>query len=154
MNYCSMYIGTHLENFMHTKQVGDIAEAAIILRALEKGWSVSKPIGENQRYDLIIDDGSTLHKVQCKSAKLTDNIIVGSISRISRNGDVFVRHKYTTDEIDVFALYCPDVKECYWISCKDLMVDDGNVQSSIKLRIKQSSGNNQHKTRLAKDYIL
>lgn len=139
---------------MHTKQVGDIAETAIILRALQRGWSVSKPVGENQRYDLIIDDGKVLRKVQCKSAKLKDKIIRAAISRISRDGDGFVRQNYMANEIDAFAIYCPDLNECYLIDCKDLVVNDGTLQGSINLRVEQSSGNCQHKTRFADSYIM
>jgi len=39
--------------FMSTKLKGDIAEQAAILRLLELGWGVAKPLGDRLPYDLI-----------------------------------------------------------------------------------------------------
>jgi hypothetical protein len=50
---------------METHTKGCIAEQKVILRAIEKGYTVSKPISQC-RYDLIIDDGKTLSRVQVK----------------------------------------------------------------------------------------
>jgi hypothetical protein len=48
---------------MSTKLKGDIAEQAVILRLLELGWGVSKPIGDRLPYDLIADVGGQLVKL-------------------------------------------------------------------------------------------
>ena len=138
---------------MHTKDVGDIAEVAITLNALKKGWSVSKPVGENQRYDLILDDGVSLLKVQCKSAKLKQEIISASLTRMTRLKDKYKRETYTEQEIDAFGIYCPDIQQCFLIKIKELTVD-GKAQGSVNLRLKESTGNNQHHIRLAKDYMF
>jgi hypothetical protein len=141
---------------MHTKDKGDIAEVAVILSAMKAGWSVSKPIGENQRYDLILDDGVALLKVQCKSGKLHNNIIVASLVRMARVSGVsgkFKREHYKQTEIDAFAIYCPDTNQSFLIKIKDLIIDN-KIQGSIKLRVNESTANNQHTIRLANDYIL
>ncbi len=39
---------------MNTKQKGDIAEQAAILKFLELGYGVAKPIGDRLPYDLIL----------------------------------------------------------------------------------------------------
>jgi hypothetical protein len=55
---------------MNTKHKGDIAEQAAALQALRRSWSVSRPVGDNQPYDLIFDISGALVKVQVKSAWL------------------------------------------------------------------------------------
>lgn len=138
---------------MHTKDKGDIAEIATIFRALKRGWSVSKPVGENQRYDLIIDDGNQLLRVQCKSAKLKKNIIRASLTRMIRKKDKYQRERYTAKEIDVFSVYCPDTDQCYFIPVGDVSCD-GVLQTNINLRLEASDRSNQHKPRFADDYVL
>lgn len=50
------------------KQRGEMAEAAFVAKAASYGWCVSKPWGESSRYDLIVDNGRRLLRVQVKSA--------------------------------------------------------------------------------------
>lgn len=38
-----------------TKLKGDIAEQAVILQALKKGWNILKPIGDRLPYDLVFE---------------------------------------------------------------------------------------------------
>jgi hypothetical protein len=52
---------------------GAIAEAAITAAAVELGFVVLRPLVEGRRYDLIIDTGPELLRVQCNgpSARAT-----------------------------------------------------------------------------------
>ena len=49
----------------HPKDVGDKSTLAIMLALRETGYGVLVPFGENTRYDLVIDDGRALRRVQC-----------------------------------------------------------------------------------------
>ena len=49
----------------NTKSVGDETEVAILHELVEAGWSVSIPFGDNDKYDLVVDDGDELYRVQC-----------------------------------------------------------------------------------------
>jgi hypothetical protein len=51
----------------HPKAKGDRTTLAVMLGLHEAGFAVSVPFGENTRYDLIIDDGTSLARVQCKT---------------------------------------------------------------------------------------
>src|SRR5690606_31452350 len=62
---------------MNTKHTGDISEAFVAAELLKLGYSVSKPLGDNQRYDLVIDSGGKFYRVQSKTAVIESN---GSIS--------------------------------------------------------------------------
>ena len=52
---------------MLTKQKDDIAEQAVILKALQLGFGVCKPIGDRMPYDLVFDVDGRLLKIQVKS---------------------------------------------------------------------------------------
>src|SRR5208283_5861543 len=53
---------------MTRKQRGEMAEAAFLARVAGLGFGVAKPWGESSRYDLIVDNGRRLLRVQVKSA--------------------------------------------------------------------------------------
>jgi hypothetical protein len=45
------------------KRIGDVGEASIIAKLLtHKNVCVSKPVGENVRYDLVVDIGGKLYR--------------------------------------------------------------------------------------------
>jgi hypothetical protein len=50
------------------KQRGEMAEAAFVVKMTGLGFAVAKPWGESSRYDLIVDSGRKLLRVQVKSA--------------------------------------------------------------------------------------
>lgn len=54
-------------NTTNSKSVGERSEAAILNWLIQLGYAVSIPFGNNQRYDLIADDGKGLIRVQCKT---------------------------------------------------------------------------------------
>ena len=47
--------------------MGDVAEAAFLYKAMEMGMVVSKPWGDNARYDFAVDTGKKRLRVQVKS---------------------------------------------------------------------------------------
>lgn len=52
----------------NSKDVGDETEATIISAAIGAGYSVAIPFGDNDKYDLVLDDGDELLRIQCKTA--------------------------------------------------------------------------------------
>lgn len=59
---------THQWSHLTRKQRGEMAEAEFLAKAVSLGFCVSKPFGESSRYDLIVDNGRRLLRVQVKSA--------------------------------------------------------------------------------------
>jgi PD-(D/E)XK endonuclease len=54
----------------HPKDIGDRSRLAVMLALRAAGFAVLIPFGENTRYDLVIDDGYSLGRVQCKTGRL------------------------------------------------------------------------------------
>lgn len=62
----------------NSKHIGLISQQHIITKLLETGYSVSIPLGDNNEYDLIVDTGSKLFCVQCKTGNY--NIHKGTLA--------------------------------------------------------------------------
>ncbi len=100
---------------MDTKLKGDIAEQAVILEALKKGWDVSVPIGDRLPYDLVLDVEGTLLKIQVKSAwfdSIKQNYVVDN-RRTKTNRRKMVREEYDDSDFDFAILYIENLNVYY-----------------------------------------
>jgi len=61
---------------MHTIEKGDLSVAMITAAFLRKQYVVLKPLSELSRYDLVIDKGSGFERVQCKTGRLRNGVII------------------------------------------------------------------------------
>ncbi|WP_266075151.1 group I intron-associated PD-(D/E)XK endonuclease [Haladaptatus caseinilyticus] len=52
---------------MNTKGKGGETEAEIIHTFISRGYSISVPFGDNDKYDIIVDSGQNICRVQCKT---------------------------------------------------------------------------------------
>ena len=88
---------------MNTKRRGEISEAALFLKAVTQGFAVAKPWGDNERYDLILDSGERLWRVQLKSTRTlrAGGYDVQPIYSIYGHG----KRGYTPDQIDVLIVH-------------------------------------------------
>ena len=50
----------------NTKRTGELAEAAFLHKAVGLGLKVTKPWGDSERYDFVVDAGERLWRVQIK----------------------------------------------------------------------------------------
>ena len=100
---------------MDTKLKGDIAEQAVILFALKKGWGVARPIGDRLPYDLILDVKGKLAKIQIKSAWLDavkQNYVVDN-RRTKTNRRQMIRSPYDSADFDFAIVYLADIDVFY-----------------------------------------
>jgi hypothetical protein len=100
---------------MSTKQVGDGSEAVVLAELVDRGYSVSVPFGDNDPYDLLVDTGTDLYRVQVKTGWLEGGRIrFKTGSKTTRNGEPTVED-YTDEEVDVFAVRCEELGTLYWV---------------------------------------
>jgi len=103
----------------NTKDRGDETEARVIQDLIASGHSVSLPFGDNDKYDLVVDDGSELHRVQCKTTwqNKDETIRFNTHSQTTRSGEY---HEETyQDEIDAFMIRYPETETLYWVDIAD-----------------------------------
>jgi hypothetical protein len=130
-------------------QKGAAAEAEIAAAAIRLRLQVLRPVGEGGRYDLAIDIGEKLLRVQCKWASRRGYVLTVHCvtSRCTPHG--YRRTTYTADEIDAIAAYAPDTDRCYLIP-----VDEVEGHATISLRVAPTRNNQAQLVRWAKDYEL
>ena len=84
-----------------TLQKGLSTELQSISFFVEKGFLVSIPYGNAGRYDLLVDNGKRIYRIQCKTAHKNENgsyTVNVSNSRMCSTGNV-LKH-YTKDQVD------------------------------------------------------
>ena len=86
------------------KRKGILTEEYLKLWFLEKGYSVSVPIGDDDRYDFIVDFDGKLIKMQSKTGNLTrhEGCLNFATASIKYNSKGSTRTQYTKKEIDYF----------------------------------------------------
>lgn len=112
---------------MNTKQKGDIAEQATILKVLRLGWGVLKPLGDRLPYDLVVDVEGVLVKIQVKAAWLdgaSQNYVVDN-RRTKTNRRVMLRASYDASDFD-FAIVHLDPLNLFYIFPVDVFVGYGS----------------------------
>ena len=100
---------------MNTKLKGDIAEQAVVLKALQVGWGVLNPVGDRMPYDLVFDIKGKLLRIQVKSAwydQRKENYVV-DVRRTKTNRQVMKRSNYEQDDFDFAILYIEDLGVFY-----------------------------------------
>ena len=111
-----------------TKAVGDRSEAIVMAELVKQGYLVSIPFGENQRYDLIIDDGCVLSRVQVKTGRLRGGVIVYNCSSSHAHRGGSARPYF--GEIEYLAVYCPDTRKVYMLPEKELTATNAHLRVS------------------------
>ncbi|WP_225935318.1 group I intron-associated PD-(D/E)XK endonuclease [Halobaculum magnesiiphilum] len=104
---------------VNTKQVGDETEADALRTLISNGYNVSIPFGDNDAYDLVVDNGDRLFRVQCKTAwqNKAETIRFNTHSQTTRDGEY---HETTYGgSVDAFLVRYPETGTFYWIRVDD-----------------------------------
>jgi hypothetical protein len=93
------------KRFVHNfKWQGELAEIGFLQKATSMGFTVTKPYGENESYDFIVDSGNRFWRVQVKSGssmnKRAYRVAAHHFWRGSKDGKA-----YTAEQIDILAAY-------------------------------------------------
>jgi PD-(D/E)XK endonuclease len=86
----------------NTKRTGELAEAAFVVKTAGLGFAVSKPWGDSERYDFILDAGHRTFRVQIKC---TESLNANGYQVQSTYTDRNQKGHYTPDDIDVLVAY-------------------------------------------------
>ena len=91
--------------------IGARAEAAVAAALVAAGNRVFVPLFDTGgRTDLVVDDGASLRRVQCKSARrLGDVIVFPTCSNTNQ------QRKSYRGEVDLFGVYAPDLDRVFLV---------------------------------------
>jgi hypothetical protein len=134
----------------HPKAIGDRTTLALMLALSDAGYSVLVPFGENTRYDLVIDNGRRLARVQCKTGRLRDGAVYfRTCSSYAHHPHPGAPSRHYLGEIDYFGVHCPETGGVYLIP-----IDDVPTVREAALRVAPSRNRQLKRTRRASDYEI
>lgn len=129
-----------------TKTKGDIGQVKIMGDLLTKGYKVAIPLGEDWRYDLIVDKNNKLLRIQCKYTESTNGVIkVRCETHDGRN-----YYKYQQQDLDYIAVYDKITDKCYYISCSYL---GKKGRGALSLRVVETRNGQKKKIFRAEDFV-
>jgi hypothetical protein len=130
---------------MKTATRGNAAEAKILAAFVDRGFEVLVPFGSGQPYDLCVDIGGGLLRVQCKTAWL---IARGCLSFHCRSTD-HGRGRQTYDGLaDLLAVYLPPRDAIYLVPVR---LVPGHVG---RLRLEPTKNNQRRGVRFASEFEI
>lgn len=103
----------------NSKDVGDETESKALSKLVACGYSVSIPFGDNDSYDLVVDDDGTLYRIQCKTgwSNKDETMRFNTHSQTTKNGAYHERTYH--GDVDAFLVYYPETEAFYWIDAAD-----------------------------------
>jgi prevent-host-death family protein len=128
---------------------GNVAELAIATEAANLGLSVLKPLTEHEIYDLALDLGEHIWRVQCKWATFKGDVIHVHVGRCRTSRRGYVRSTYKKGEIDALAAYCQPLGRCYLLP-EEMVIG----KYAIQLRTSPARNNQRAAINFAADYEL
>ncbi len=105
-------------NIMKTQ--GDNAELKFMLFSYELGYIISKPFGDNSKYDLIIDNGDSLERIQIKSTSRKDTSSGMDCYSCSVCSGSKLKKKYNEKDVDFIVIYVIPENTWYKIPTKEI----------------------------------
>ncbi len=134
----------------HPKDVGDRTTLAVMLALRELGYEISVPFGENTRYDLVIDDGVRLSRVQCKRGRLRGGAVRwAACSSYAHHDNPRERRRDYLGQVDFFGIYCPGTESVYLVP-----IEDAQVRREGALRVNPPRNGQRRFIRQAQKYEI
>lgn len=128
-----------------TYDTGNISESVVMTAYLQAGFMVSVPFGAGAPYDLIIDTGDRLYKIQVKTGWLRKGRILYNGMRRLREAHPYAARRYTQSEVDFFAVYYAATQSIYVVPLSECGGDGC-------LRLDPANNGQQKLIRWAKDF--
>ena len=97
------------------KRIGEAGEAAFLYKATRLGFSVSKPFGDSDPYDFIVDNGRRLLKLQVKTSGFR---FTGGFQCSVRHG--YKEEPYRKRDFDFLALWIQPLDIWYVIPVEEI----------------------------------
>lgn len=134
-------------NNNNVKRKGFVTDLKLQVWFFERGYSVSVPLGDNDKYDFILDTGEQLLRIQSKTCNLTrqQGYLSFSSSSVHSNRSKNTRIKYTKTDIDYFATMDLSTGKVYLVPVEEC----GN-----EVHLKLSKDNLQKNSKFAEDYLV
>jgi len=102
------------------KERGEWVELLFMAEAARMGLKVARPHGDSARFDVIVEGGGKLHRVQVKSTSFNRNGCYECLCFWSRVGAKRESKQYSEEQIDLVAAYVVPEDTWFLIPVRDL----------------------------------
>ena len=100
-----------------TKSVGELSEMIVATELIRAGYRIAIPLGENHRYDLIIERENVLSRVQVKTGRLRNGAILFNCYSVHAHRGNLLRTYFGAAEF--FGVYCAAVAGVFLVPVAD-----------------------------------
>lgn len=130
---------------MQTGEKGNLSEAKILAAFVAAGYFVSIPFGSGHKYDFVVDDSKRLFRVQCKTGRVKNGVLLFNAYSQSGNGSVKMGYRGLADW---FAVLNPDDEKVYLVPVNAVGVTD------VSLRLEPTLNKQSQRVRWAESFLL
>lgn len=128
------------------KSIGELTEAMVLAALLRAGKTVLKPFGDNQRYDLVVDEEGKFQRIQCKTGRLKNGVIFFSTRSVAGGKKIYIRTY--VGQIEFFGIYCPETDKCYLVPITECGINNTSI------RVETGKNPRHKRSRNAKDFEI
>ncbi len=128
-----------------TNNIGNLTEAKVIVALVEAGYLVSQPFGDGHKYDLVADDGEKLFRVQCKTGRVRNGVLIFNAYSIPGNKAKKCNYRGLAD---IFAVLNPLDGKIFLVPVSDVGIHD------VYLRLLPTNNGQMQGVRWAAQYEL
>jgi hypothetical protein len=133
----------------NTTQIGTATEGIVLAAILKAGKTVLLPFGDQQDYDLVMEDSGCFHRIQCKTGRLRQGSVQFNLYTMAQEAGTkrHIRRHYG-EKVDMYGVYCPETEKTY-------LVPRTEVGTALGvLRVVPPANNQVKNIRWAKDYEI
>ncbi len=129
----------------NTSDTGNLTQAKVVVALIEAGYLVSQPFGDGHKYDLVADDGQKLFRVQCKTGRIKNGVLMFNAYSVPGNKGKKCDYRGLAD---IFAVLNPIDGRVFLVPVNDVGTTD------VSLRISPTSNGQSQRIRWAAQYSL
>ena len=131
-------------HYVNTTDIVDRSEVMVLAALLKAGKAVLQPFGDNQRYDLVLEESGQFKRIQVKTGRFKGGVIEApTASTYAHRGG---KRRGYHGQADLFAIYCPELDKVYMVPVEAA----GNA--TVTLRVSKPKKSNGRPSKLAADY--
>jgi hypothetical protein len=127
-----------------TSSIGNRTEGIVLAALVEAGYHPLLPFGGGHPYDIALDDGGKLMRVQCKTGRLLKGAVNFPTAIMCRDNN----YRSYRGDVDYFGVYCPGTKKVYLVPIGDV------PDRTANLRVESTRNGQAKGIRWAKDYVI
>jgi hypothetical protein len=105
---------------MNTKKKGDLATTMVAAKLLKAEYSVLTPIGDNERYDLVVEKGGLFSRIQCKWGKICPSGVWFKCRSVHGENGTYTSQNYI-GQVEFFGVYCLEIDKTYLIPINECL---------------------------------